>query len=107
MHSFNDQTKLDERLQHAKRESQSYQRRLAELEAQTKQYERDIADGVLVRRSREAEENAGLRRMLEQERSERIAVETEKREIELELENLTAALFEEANKVGGFACLVR
>lgn len=92
MHSINDQTKLDERLQLSRRQLQTYQRRVSE-------YERDIADGVLVRRGAAEEENASLRQMLEQERNERVAVEKDKREIELELENLTAALFEEANKV--------
>lgn len=54
----------------------------------------------MVEKSTAEMEKAKLIASLERERREKAEIETQKKNIEQELENLTTALFEEANKVG-------
>lgn len=58
-----------------------------------------IARGILIRKSIAELEKSKLTASLAEEKRQRAVVEKEKKGIEQELENLTAALFEEANKV--------
>jgi hypothetical protein len=56
----------------------------------------------MVKESTTEMEKAKLMASLEQERKERAEIESQKKNIEQELETLTTALFEEANKVGTY-----
>ena len=54
---------------------------------------------MLIDKSVVDQEKSNLHKVLAEERKQRGEVEKEKKSIEQELENLTQALFEEANKV--------
>lgn len=70
------------------------------LERENAEHKALVANGALIRSSiAEAEKNK-LIATLAEERRKRGEVEKAKKSIEQELENLTTALFEEANKVG-------
>lgn len=99
INAINHQTVLDDTLSETRHDLESANERIRELEDQNASQREMLAGDVWVRRSamdtekkvwmgKVAEENA---RFLEMERS--------KKKIEQELENLTAALFEEANKM--------
>ena len=97
--AINHQTTLDDTLSDTRHDLDSAQDRVRQLEAQVQQHERMVADGVLV--SRQELEDSTMRLMVDLagERKQRSAVEKEKKSIEIELESLTTALFEEANEV--------
>lgn len=58
-----------------------------------------IAKGILVKKTDVDDQTVTLMAKLSGERKQRGVVEKEKKSIEQELENLTTALFEEANQV--------
>ncbi|KAI5279455.1 rab guanine nucleotide exchange factor S2, partial [Ascosphaera aggregata] len=97
--AINNQTFLDDSLQEARQELDHYRHRVLELELLTKQHERDVAEGNLLRKEDTDEEMGELRSIIEKERIQRSIIEKEKKDIESELETLTAALFEEANRM--------
>lgn len=98
--ALNSQTILDDTLAATRQELEQALIRIGQLEEQTRQYEADITNGVLMRRVDVETEWARLKDEAAEQRAQRATIEKEKKAIELELENLTAALFEEANKVG-------
>jgi hypothetical protein len=59
-----------------------------------------VTRGILIKKSTSEMEKAKLKASLERERKEKAEIEGQKKNIEQELETLTTALFEEANKVG-------
>ncbi|KLJ06604.1 hypothetical protein EMPG_17884 [Blastomyces silverae] len=105
--AINNQTVLDDTLAATRQELEQAQMRVGQLEKQTRQYEEDVTNGVLIKRVDVEKEWTKLKDEAAEQRSQRATIEKEKKAIELELENLTAALFEEANKMVAAAQLER
>jgi hypothetical protein len=82
-----------------RQELEQVQEKARALESENEQYWRDIEDGALVKKA----EVDQLKASLAEEKAQRILAEKEKKGIEQELETLTAALFEEANKVSKYS----
>lgn len=97
--AINHQTTLDDALSAAKQELDSAREKVQSLEMEAQRHEEEVADGIWVKRAEIEEENLRLKSEIEEERRLRQAIEKDKKNIEQELENLTAALFEEANQV--------
>lgn len=72
---------------------------MLEVESENEKYRTDISSGIMIKRSDVEAEILSMKQTLDEERAKRTVAEKEKREMEQELETLTAALFEEANKV--------
>ena len=72
---------------------------MRQLELQAREHNALVASGVLVNKQQIEDHTMKLMTDLLEERNRRAAVEKEKKSIELELETLTTALFEEANQV--------
>lgn len=106
INAINNQTTLDDTLAETRQELESSRRKIQELEGEAKKREEEIANGELVRWADVEEDQKKLNANLAEERKQRGVVEKEKKNIEQELENLTAALFEEANKVSANRPLV-
>lgn len=107
--AINNQSILDDTLASTRQELHASRLRIQMLEQAAKEHEEEISRGRLLRKGDVEVEKALLREALEDERTKRINAEKEKKNIEQELETLTAALFEEANKVsplvlGACAC---
>ncbi|KAL4922200.1 hypothetical protein BDW62DRAFT_173179 [Aspergillus aurantiobrunneus] len=105
--AINNQTKLDDTLVATRQELEQAQERVRALESENDNYRRDIDGGVFVKKTDVDDEFTRLKDSLEEEQAQRILVEKEKKGIEQELETLTAALFEEANKMVAAAKLER
>lgn len=99
--AFNNQTILDNTLSVTRQELSASRAKIDLMEQVARNHEEDLSRGRLLRKGDVEVEKSLLRDALEDERSKRLAAEKEKKTIEQELENLTAALFEEANKVRG------
>jgi len=97
--AINNQTTLDDTLAATRQELEKAQNKIIQLETENKKFRDDIANEVLVRKTDVDCEVLSLKAALAEERAQRALVERGKKRIEQELENLTAALFEEANKV--------
>lgn len=93
--AINHQTHLDDALAATRQELEASQSKALRLDVENREYKLLIANGDLVRK---AEMDSVKAQSLE-ERKRRQAIEKEKQEIDAELENLSAALFEEANQV--------
>lgn len=98
--AINNQTQLDDSLSATRQELETAQGRLLVVEAENEQFRTDLSSGILVKRSDVESEILSMKNTLEEEQTRRAVAEKEKKEMEQELETLTAALFEEANKVG-------
>lgn len=99
INAINHSTSLDDNLQQTRHELDSTKDRLAKLEAQNKEYEEWIATGQLVEKEVFAKMEKQMISELQEERNRRAEAEKAKRKVDSEVENLTSALFEEANKV--------
>lgn len=99
INAINHGTNLDDTLSATRCELDSSKERLQQLEAKVKSHEYKIARGILIEKSVADFEKAKVIAELQEERRRRLDVEKEKKGIELELENLTTALFEEANNM--------
>ncbi|WEW57530.1 rab guanine nucleotide exchange factor S2 [Emydomyces testavorans] len=97
--AINNQTVLDDTLAATRQELELSRERMLQMEEENKRYREDISTGILVRRDEVEFEKTEIRKQLEEEKIRRITVEKEKKGIEQELADLTAALFEEANKM--------
>ncbi|KAI1851137.1 hypothetical protein JX265_013255 [Neoarthrinium moseri] len=99
INAINHQTALDDTLASTRHELEDERTKVRELEEKVARQQELLAGDVWVRRSTvESEKNRLLLRVAEEKR-QRFEVEKEKKKIEQELENLTTALFEEANKM--------
>jgi hypothetical protein len=98
--AINHQTTLDDTLSATRHELEIARERIKKLESENKEYTDLVSCGVLVKRSILELEKAKVVTQLHEEKRQRAEIEKEKKNIEQELENLTTALFEEANKVG-------
>ncbi|EHK42766.1 hypothetical protein TRIATDRAFT_224693 [Trichoderma atroviride IMI 206040] len=106
IHAINHSTTLDDTLSATRHDLDSAHGRIRELEAQVASQREMMAGDVWIRKTTlESErrdwlaEKKVLQQKLSEETKGRLDTEKEKRKIEQELENLTTALFEEANKM--------
>lgn len=99
INAINHQTVLDDTLSSTRHELKSANDRIRDLEAQNASQREILAGDVWVRRSAVEIENRGWQAKIEAERAKTLEMEKSKKKIEQELENLTTALFEEANKM--------
>ncbi len=97
--AINHQTTLDDSLSSTRHELDTARERIRHLEAALQEHRDMIASGALVRKTDIEEKTLNLMATLADEKRQRGVVEKDKRGIEQELENLTTALFEEANQV--------
>lgn len=97
--AINNQTNLDDSLVQTRQELELAQGKIQALEFQNEKYRRDIDNQVYIKKLDADREISQLREELAEESTQRATVEKGKKTIEQELETLTAALFEEANKV--------
>ncbi len=99
VNAINYQTNLDDSLQASRHETDKLQQELARVRAEKQSLDDAIAQGVLVKKVEVDRTIARLREELAKERARREEAEKAKRQTDSELENLTANLFEEANKM--------
>lgn len=97
--AINHQTQLDDSLASTKHELEISKARIKQLEAVAKEHADMMAKGLLVEKKDVETETLQLMNRLKEERTQRGKAEKDKRNIEQELETLTTALFDEANKV--------
>ncbi|KAE8151939.1 hypothetical protein BDV25DRAFT_152011 [Aspergillus avenaceus] len=105
--AINNQTTLDDTLVATRQELEQAQSRIQTLQSANEKYQRDIDQEVLIKKADVDYEILRLKAALADEKAQRALVEKEKKGIEQELETLTAALFEEANKMVAAAKLER
>ncbi|KAH6677640.1 hypothetical protein B0J14DRAFT_560424 [Halenospora varia] len=99
INAINHQTNLDDTLSATRHELEEARERIQKLEKENQDHAELLARGILIRKSVAEVEKSRLIATLAEERRQRAEVEKEKKSIEQELENLTTALFEEANKM--------
>ena len=99
INAINHQTTLDDNLSAARMELDKSRDRIRQLEAQVAEQRELLAGHVWVKRTTMDAEKAKLALRVAEEKRARLDMEQQKRKIEQELENLTTALFEEANKM--------
>ena len=91
---------LDDSLQQTRHELEAAKKRLEQLEVQVKDHEQKVAKGLLVEKVVYDKMERQMTTELQEERKRRAEAERLKRNTDSEVEQLTAALFEEANVVG-------
>jgi hypothetical protein len=99
INAINHQTTLDDNLSAARMELEKSRDRVRELEAQVEEQRQILAGDAWVKRETAEAEKAKLAASVAEEKRARLDMEQQKKKIEQELENLTTALFEEANKM--------
>ena len=97
VNAINYQTNLDDSLQQTRHELEQARKRVAQLEEENQQHALLVSSGTLVRQADVNRMIIKLRTELNTEKTARIEAEKVKKQVESELENLTTALFEEAN----------
>ena len=97
--AINHQTHLDDALSQTRQDLEAAQERARQLEDENHEYSRMITTGALVKKAEVENQASKLLAKLSEEKKRRTSVEKDKKGIEQELENLTTALFEEANEV--------
>ncbi|KAK8176340.1 hypothetical protein BC567DRAFT_288184 [Phyllosticta citribraziliensis] len=95
INAINHQTNLDDNLQAARHELQEAYTRIAQLEVEAKERQRQMR--AMVKKEEYDRMEKQLRKEIEAERKSRLAADRERKRMENELETLTTALFEEAN----------
>jgi chromosome segregation ATPase len=99
INAINHQTNLDDTLSVTRHELEAARERIRQLELEAKNHNDQITSGLLVKSSVVGAERTKLLKIVTDEKKKREETEKEKKKIEQELENLSQALFEEANKV--------
>ncbi|KXT00558.1 hypothetical protein AC578_5235 [Pseudocercospora eumusae] len=99
VNAINYQTNLDDSLQHTRHELEQARQEIAKLTAEKQRMDEMLTGGVLVKKADVDDTIARLRAELSREKSAREVAEKAKKQVEGELENLTSALFEEANSM--------
>lgn len=99
VNAINHSTGLDDSLQQARHELEAAKRRIEELEQDKASHVKDITDGVLLKKAEVDANMQKLRDEMDQVKRDREASDKAKKQMEVELENLTASLFEQANVV--------
>ncbi|KAJ5566362.1 hypothetical protein N7535_008000 [Penicillium sp. DV-2018c] len=105
--AINNQTNLDDSLVATRQELELAQGKIKALEFQNEKYRREIENQTYIKKFDSDCVISQLREALAEESSQRAAVEKGKKTIEQELETLTAALFEEANRMVAAAKIER
>jgi predicted translin family RNA/ssDNA-binding protein len=95
INAINYQTNLDDSLQHTRHELEAARQRIAQLEQETQNHNSLVSSGALVNKA----EVDTLKQELTESQKQRDVAEKGRKEMEVELETLTSALFEEANTV--------
>ncbi len=99
INAINHQTNLDDTLSVTRHELEAARERIRQLEQEVRNHNDQISCGLLVKSSVVGVERTKLLKIVTEEKKKREETEKEKKKIEQELENLSQALFEEANKV--------
>ncbi|KAJ3472054.1 hypothetical protein NLG97_g11328 [Lecanicillium saksenae] len=99
INAINHQTALDDTLTATRQELQTAHGRIRELEEQNESQREMMAGDVWIRRSTVETDKRAMKAKLDAEVVKRLDTESAKKKIEQELETLTTALFEEANKM--------
>lgn len=99
VNAINYQTNLDDSLQQSRHELEQQRQRCTTLEEEKRRVDQLITSGALVRKSETDKIILKLRQELNSEKTAREIAERDKKKVEGELENLTSALFEEANNM--------
>ena len=99
IHAINHQTHLDDTLSATRHELDNAYQRIQELETQNASQREILSGDVWVRKSTIEPEKSFLNSKIAEEKAKRAETEGAKKKIEQELENLTTALFEEANQM--------
>lgn len=99
INAINHQTILDDTLSQTRHELETANDRIKELEVQNASQREMLAGDVWIRRSAMEAEKKGWMVRVAEEKARYLDMEKSKKKIEQELENLTTALFEEANKM--------
>lgn len=99
INAINHQTSLEDTLAQTRHEVEVSRARIQKLEAEARAQEEKAVNGLLTAKADADHEKAQLMADLTTERKQKGVILQEKRGIESELENLTASLFEEANKM--------
>lgn len=99
VNAINYQTNLDDSLQQSRHELEQSRQRCSALEEENRHHEELVKKGELVKRSETDKIIVRLRSEVANEKAAREAAEKAKKQTEGELENLTSALFEEANSM--------
>ncbi|KAF3034355.1 rab guanine nucleotide exchange factor S2 [Didymella keratinophila] len=97
INAINHSTMLDDSLQQTRHELEAAKKRLEQLEVQVKDHEQKVAKGLLVEKVVYDKMERQMSTELQEERKRRAEAERLKRNTDSEVEQLTAALFEEAN----------
>jgi septal ring factor EnvC (AmiA/AmiB activator) len=99
INAINHQDTLDNSLQQTRHELEATREKLAEYKNRVEGHESIMASGFLVEKEVYTKMETQLSSELQEERKRRIEAEKAKRRVDSEVENLTSALFEEANTV--------
>ncbi|KAJ0161463.1 Rab guanine nucleotide exchange factor sec2 [Colletotrichum tanaceti] len=99
INAINHQTTLDDTLSATRQELERARDKLKHLEEQTESQREMLAGDIWIRRKTAEDEKKIIMLRVTQEKKLREDAEKEKKRIEQELENLTTALFEEANNM--------
>lgn len=99
INAINHQTHLDDTLSATRHELQEANDRIKKLEAQNASQREMLSGDIWVRKSTVESDKLAWQVKIAEERAKRVETEKAKKKIEQELENLTTALFEEANKM--------
>ncbi|KAF2999997.1 rab guanine nucleotide exchange factor S2 [Neopestalotiopsis sp. 37M] len=99
INAINHQTTLDDTLAATRQELEESNEKNRELEATIALQQEKLSGDVWIKKSTVEREKAQLLLRLAEERRAKAEVDREKKKIEQELENLTQALFEEANNM--------
>ena len=99
INAINHQTTLDDNLSATRAELENSRDTIRKLELQIEEQREMLAGDVWVKRKTVETEKAYMLARVAEEKKARLDMEQQKRKIEQELENLTTALFEEANKM--------
>lgn len=97
INAINHSTMLDDSLQQTRHELEAAKKRLEQLEVQVRDHEQKVSKGLLVDKVVYDKMERQMTAELEEERKRRAEAERLKRNTDSEVEQLTAALFEEAN----------
>lgn len=99
INAINHQTSLDDTLSSTRLELEQAQQKIRTLQDQIARQQEMLAGDVWIRRKTAEAEKTKLLASLALEKKTRLDEERQRKKMELELESLTTALFEEANKM--------
>ena len=99
IHAINHQTDLDDTLSDTRHQLEAAKERVRDLEKSEQEHKSMVENRLLVKWADVEQDGLRLRMNLADERKRRVQAENDRKSIEQELENLTTALFEEANQV--------